>query len=242
VGPNVPVDVWDPVTQHTTLVAPDGNGALPLTLAPYESRFIVYDKGDARPMPSATPTPAGGAIERRVIGPWTVKAGETTWVEEGAALAGWQTREATRHYSGVATYETVLTLPGFDRDRQTVTLDFGEGTPVPEVPRRNGFRAWLDGAVRDAASIDVNGGRVVVPVWTPPYRADITAGLQAGENRIRIRVGNTAMNHMAGQSPTSYRLLNLRYGERFVPQDMDQVQVLPSGLIRPVQVIIESRR
>ncbi len=241
-GPNVPVDIWDPVTQHTGFVALDGNGGFPLTLAPYESRFVVYDKGNAVPMPSATAAPTGGVTERRVIGLWTVKAGETTWTEEGAALAGWQTREATRYFSGVATYETLLTLPGFDRDRQTVTLDFGEGTPVQEVPRRNGFRAWVDGAVREAASIDVNGGKVVVPVWAPPYRADITAGLQAGDNRIRIRVGNTAMTHMAGQSPPSYRLLNLRYGERFVPQDMDQVQVLPSGLTRPVHAIIETRR
>ena len=45
------------------------------------------------------------------------------------------------------------------------------------------------------------------------------------------------MNHMAGQSPPNYRLLNLRYGERFVPQDMDQVQVLPSGLTAPVRLV-----
>ena len=242
VGPNVPVDVWDPVTQHTGFVALDGNGAFPLTLAPYESRFVVYDRDHAGPVPSATGATAGGVTERRVIGPWTVKAGETTWTEEGTALAGWQTREATRHFSGVATYETVLALPGFDRDRQAVTLDFGEGTPVQEVRRRNGFRAWFDGAVRDAARVEVNGGKVVVAVWAPPYRADITAGLMAGENRVRISVGNTAMNHMAGESPPSYRLLNLRYGERFVPQDMDQVQVLPSGLTTPVQVVIETRR
>ena len=46
------------------------------------------------------------------------------------------------------------------------------------------------------------------------------------------------MNHMAGQSPPNYRLLNLRYGERFVPQDMDQVQVLPSGLTAPVRLVL----
>ena len=75
-------------------------------------------------------------------------------------------------------------------------------------------------------------------IWTPPYRMDITAGLGPGENRIRIRVGNTAMNHMAGEGPPDYRLLNLRYGERFVPQDMDQVHVLPSGLTAPVRLVI----
>ncbi len=48
------------------------------------------------------------------------------------------------------------------------------------------------------------------------------------------------MNHMAGQSLPNYRLLNLRYGERFVPQDMDQVQVLPSGLTAPVRLVIRN--
>ena len=86
--------------------------------------------------------------------------------------------------------------------------------------------------------MDVNGGRVVDALWAPPYRMDITVGVQAGENRIRIRVGNTAMNHMAGESLPNYRLLNLRYGERFVPQDMDQVQVLPSGLTAPVRLVL----
>ena len=103
---------------------------------------------------------------------------------------------------------------------------------------RNGYRAWLDGPIREAASVDVNGGRVVSAIWAPPYRMDIKVGVHAGDNRIRIRVGNTAMNHMAGQSPPNYRLLNLRYGERFVPQDMDQVQVLPSGLTAPVRLIL----
>ena len=102
---------------------------------------------------------------------------------------------------------------------------------------RNGYRAWLDGPIREAAWVDVNGGRVVGAIWAPPYRMDITVGVRAGDNRIRIRVGNTAMNHMAGQSPPNYRLLNLRYGERFVPQDMDQVKVLPSGLTAPVRLV-----
>ena len=36
---------------------------------------------------------------------------------------------------------------------------------------------------------------------------------------------------MAGHALPDYRLLNLRYGERFQPQDMDSVQPVPSGLI-----------
>jgi len=44
-------------------------------------------------------------------------------------------------------------------------------------------------------------------------------------------VGNTAINQLAGQSLPDYRLLNDRYGQRFVPQGMDHLQSLPSGIV-----------
>ena len=240
--PGAAVDIWNPSNDQTGMLATDASGSFTMTLAPYESRFVVRTGRAAEASWVTTAdSPGGDSPERRVLGPWTVTAGATTWTEDGASPPGWQAREATRHFSGVATYETVVNLPTFDRERQSAVLDFGEGTPVAEVPRRNGYRAWLDAPVREAAWVDVNGGKVVVPVWAPPYRADITVGLQAGDNRIRIRVGNTAMNHMAGQSPPNYRLLNLRYGERFVPQDMDQVQVLPSGITQPARLVVTQR-
>jgi len=42
---------------------------------------------------------------------------------------------------------------------------------------------------------------------------------------------------MAGHALPDYKLLNLRYGERFQPQDMDKVQPIPSGLIGRVTLI-----
>ena len=181
-----------------------------------------------------------GSKQARVLGPWQVTAGTETWTAPGATLSGWEQRDATRHFSGVATYETTVTLSAADIQSKGIWLDFGEGVRVQEYPMRNGYRTWLDGPIREAAYVEVNGGRVVADIWAPPYRMDITVGVQAGQNRIRIRVGNTAMNHMAGQSLPNYRLLNLRYGERFVPQDMDQVQVLPSGLTAPVRLVIRN--
>jgi hypothetical protein len=74
-------------------------------------------------------------------------------------------------------------------------------------------------------------------VWCPPYALDVTKFLRPGANKIKIEVGNTAINYMAGHSLPDYRLLNLRYGERFQPQDMDKIQALPSGLLGPVRLI-----
>lgn len=45
------------------------------------------------------------------------------------------------------------------------------------------------------------------------------------------------MNYMAGRKLPDYKLLNLRYGERFQPQEMEKIAVLPSGLIGNVRLI-----
>jgi hypothetical protein len=78
-------------------------------------------------------------------------------------------------------------------------------------------------------------------VWCPPYELDISAALQPGSNRIEIRVGNLAINSLAGRAPADYRLLNLRYGERFVPQDMENLQPLPAGVLGPIVLQAEDR-
>ena len=102
------------------------------------------------------------------------------------------------------------------------------------------MRALLEGPVREAAVVTVNGRRAGA-VWCPPYSVDVTELLKSGENTLRIQVGNTAINHMAGRALPDYRLLNLRYGERFQPQDMDKVQPVPSGLLGPIRLISKAR-
>ena len=92
------------------------------------------------------------------------------------------------------------------------------------------LRAYLEGPVREAAEVYVNGQRAGV-VWHPPYTIDVTSLLKAGTNELRIVVGNTAINSLASRALPDYRLLNDRYGERFIPQGMDNLQPLPSGLL-----------
>jgi len=103
------------------------------------------------------------------------------------------------------------------------------------------MQAWLDGPVREAAVIYINDKRAG-SIWCPPYRLDVTNFLRQGSNELRIDVGNTAMNYMAGHSLPDYRLLNLRYGERFQPQDMDKIEALPSGLLGPIRLTVGVRK
>jgi hypothetical protein len=102
------------------------------------------------------------------------------------------------------------------------------------------MRAYLEGPVREAAQVFVNGQSAGY-VWHPPYRLDLTRWLRPGANQLRIVVGNTAINALAGRSLPDNRLLNDRYGLRFVPQDMDHLQPLPSGIVGHV-VLEEQHR
>ena len=98
------------------------------------------------------------------------------------------------------------------------------------------MRALLEGPIREAAVVMVNGQRVG-SVWHPPYALDVTKQLRVGENIIEIQVANTAINLLAGRVPADYRLLNLRYGERFTMQDMNNLEPIPSGLLGIPQLL-----
>jgi len=152
-------------------------------------------------------------------------------------LHSWTEDEATRYFSGVATYEkTVVATESLLRPDTTLTLDFGEGRAIPNPDPRARMRAWIDSPVREAAVVYVNGRRAG-SVWAPPYKLDVTGLLKAGENQVRIDVANLAVNYMAGHALPDYKLLNLRYGMRFEAQDMDKIQVTPSGLLGGVRLI-----
>jgi hypothetical protein len=100
------------------------------------------------------------------------------------------------------------------------------------------MRAWLDPPIREAAVVYVNQERAG-SIWSPPYSIEVTKYLKRGENHIRILVGNTAINYLSGRKLPDYKLLNLRYGERFQPQDMQNLQPLPAGLIRGVRLVAQ---
>jgi hypothetical protein len=152
-------------------------------------------------------------------------------------LHSWADDEATRYFSGTANYERSVDIPAsFLNSGKQVEIDFGDGVALPVQPLRSGMQTWFDPPIREAAVIYVNGQRAG-SLWAPPYRLDITPLVKTGRNDIRIVVGNTALNYMAGRKLPDYKLLNLRYGERFQAQDMDKIQVLPSGITGSVKLV-----
>jgi hypothetical protein len=202
-----------------------------LTLQPYESRFLVFTDREL-------PRSAAGEGPCEVIdisSGWTVRFGdgEPRTLDR---LRSWLDDPETRYFSGTASYERSVLVPetllGHGR---TVVLDLGEPTAVTPSEGR-GVAASLDAPVREAAVVFVNGRRVG-SVWCPPYALDIAAALHSGRNALRVVVGNLAINRMAREPPPSYRLLNLRYGVRFEPQDMNGLVPIASGLLGPIRLI-----
>ena len=158
-------------------------------------------------------------------------------------LRSWSNDPALKYYSGEASYLKTFDLSAQDLDSGTsAVLDFGEGTPLEEpnpLPRFS-MKAYFEGPIREAAEVYINGKRAGF-VWHPPYTIDVTRFLTVGTNRLRITVANTAINSLAGHAPPSYRLLNERYGERFTPQDMTNLQPLPSGILEGLKLTLESQ-
>ena len=224
---------WDPMTGEVRAAKVVERGpkyvSVALDLEPYGSRLLVFSRR-THPPAVAPVNQAPLSVDQSTAWQITFENGATSRM---GSLRSWTDDEETRYYSGLATYEKHFELPGgFSRKGLSMRLELGEGRPVaaPANPRANGMRALLEGPVREAAIVEVNGRRAG-SIWCPPYAVDVTNYLKSGENKVKILVANTAINYLAGHGLPDYRLLNLRYGERFQPQDMDKVQPVPSGLL-----------
>ncbi len=236
-------ELWDPFSGQTSRanvrLLTESQTVVGLDLEPYGSRVLVFSK---RTLPKTSPQTGQPAVPAPIdlnTG-WRVTFGDNAKPLVMDQLRSWTENEATKYFSGRATYEKEVNLPaGFLQTGITVKLDFGDAKPIPEQPLRSGMQTWLEAPVREAAVVYINDQRVG-SVWCPPYSIDVTNVLRPGANKIRIIVANLALNYMAGRRLPDYRLLNLRYGERFQAQDMDKVQPVTAGLLGPIRLVANS--
>jgi len=225
---------WDPFTGKITGA---GSGpTLHFDLAPYESRVVVFTDHPAPP-PQQQATAQFSPID--LSHDWKVTFNKTGASETMQTLRSWAGDEAEKYYSGTATYTRTVEIPEPVAHAGKVLLDFGLGSPVPrEQLHQAGTRTWYDPPLREVALVYVNG-KLAGDVWHPPYLLDVAPLLHAGANELKIVVANTAINELAGRAAPDYRLLDMRYGERFTPQDMDHLEPLPSGILGPLRLISE---
>ena len=233
---------WNPIDGSVVPAAarraPGAPGVtVALDLAPYASTVIVFPAGPARRTPPAGGRAAAAPAPLDISTGWRVTFGASGTPADWPTLRSWTEDEETRHFSGVASYEKTVDVPAAMLGRGlAVTLDLGAPTPVAPGGPRARMQAWIDAPVREAAVVFVNGRRAGA-VWCPPYAVDVTPLLRRGPNVIRVEVANLAINHMAGRALPDFKLLNLRYGTRFEPQDMDKVQPVPAGLFGPIRLV-----
>lgn len=226
---------WNPDSGKATFA---GNGnVLNISMAPYESRVVVFSHSLARTSQHAValePMPGKIHIDQS----WSVKFPTIKRRFEYSQLHTWTTDPATTFYSGLAIYQKTIHVSGaMLRSDNAIYLEFGKGVPLTPQPTHGpGTQAWLDSPIREAAQIFVNGKSAGI-LWHPPYRLEVTPMLHAGQNQLRIVVGNLAINEMARRAMPDYRLLNLRYGKRFQSQDLENLCPLPSGILGPVALV-----
>jgi hypothetical protein len=147
----------------------------------------------------------------------------------------WEDSEERQHFSGAATYRTILHLGELP---ELAVLHFGE--PVPASAgvaeemgiRGRSFRAEVRTPVGDVASVRING-RDAGLVWHAPYRLDVSDFLVAGDNSVEITVHNTLANALAADTgvPAAAELSLRVHGRRFRMQDLDlALEGVSSGL------------
>ena len=221
---------WSPDSARR-ITAVVQNGSLVVDLAPYESRLLIY----AKTLLKAEPAPTEPQTITDLSLGWKVTYGGTGQTAIMDRLHSWTDDASTLYYSGSAAYERGFQYQGATGKR--VYLNFGEGTPLDEPRGRSqGYQALLDPPVRESAMVFVNG-KSAGSVWHAPYEVEITSLLQPGMNQLKVFVANLTVNAMAGQKLPDYKLLNMRYAERFTPQDMDKIQPLPSGLLGRITLV-----
>jgi hypothetical protein len=216
--------------------ASDGRVTAPFTLAPYESAMVVFSASSSVAAKHSKAAPVSARLD--LSADWKVTFPELDKTLHMKRLRSWTEYKALWFFSGQATYERTVNVPAsFASGARRLVLSSGEGSPVKASRRgTRGLRAWLDGPVREAAVVSVNGQRAG-SVWRPPYELELTPWLRPGQNTLRIVAANLAINRMAGKSLPDDRLLNSLYRRRFRPQDLEGIKPLPSRLLGPLTLM-----
>lgn len=205
---------WDPVTGELRPLPehePVGGGtAVPLTLAPAQSAFIVFNK--KYPIIKVAANRHNFPEQRvfqSITGPWHLQLDslhlQLDTLKDWTALAD----KRARYFSGSGVYEIKIKVDSLPTSGP-VYLDLGK--------------------VSAMARVEVNG-TAVGTVWTAPWQVDVSDALKQGMNTLRITVVNTWVNALVGdqQLPKEQRKLYLSYN----PFNAD-THLEPAGLVGPV--------
>jgi hypothetical protein len=212
-------ELWDAVSgQQRYLPAYTESGSttsVAMQLAPFESAFVVFRKegkpgGSSKanyPLPESTielDKPWMVSFDPKSRGPLSLVKFDT--------LTDWSqhTDDSIKYYSGTALYRTTFKMGKIARNT-TYSIHLGKVSAIAKV--------FVNG-------LEMGGA------WTPPYRVNISKALKRGENRLEIKVVNTWVNRLVGDSllPAEQRKATALVG----PDPKKGLE--PSGLFGPVKI------
>jgi hypothetical protein len=193
---------------------------VPLDFDPCGSWFVIF-RSPALAHPPTAPSNSPRLVPVQDISrQWTVHF-DPKWggpaTAQFPALVSWPTRPepGIRFYSGTAVYEKSFALPA-----------------SPALPPGDALLLDL-GNLRELAEIKVNGKSCGI-VWCPPFRADISAAVKPGENKLEVEVVNFWPNRIIGDA-------SLPPAERFTRTNIRKLTAKtplePAGLFGPVQLL-----
>lgn len=189
---------------------------VPLVLDAYQSGFVVFKKETHEQKGNGNNFPDQKVV-LKIQGPWKVTFDSAMRGPSKPViftkLQDWSKRpeKNIKYYSGTAVYQTKFSIPEITKNT-SVYLNLGK--------------------VKVMAQVILNG-RKAGDAWTAPYQINITNAIKKGTNQLTIKVVNTWVNRLIGDS-------KLPPEERETHTDVnpytEKSPLEPSGLIGPVTV------
>ena len=261
-------ELWDPVSGEIIPIPIYHRNAsqiyLPLTLAPYESTFVVFKKGEDQSHFNLLKSTESGKDVPRIR--YTSKGFHI--LDEGNYQLVSQ-----RDTSSITNFTDVLPLEGAwevffpsgwgaperlvlgelrswtESENQGVEYFSGQALyekSFVHVPNTNAWseaRFLLDlGDISHVAEVWLNEQPLGI-TWSEPFQFDVTDYLQPGNNTLKIEVANTWSNRLVGDA-----VLNQNYTQTnikstvvsqgfFIRAPWKEVPLIKSGLLGPVRII-----
>ncbi len=215
-------ELWNPVTGEirklTNFEQENGRTIIPLKFDPCGSYFVVFRE----PVSEQNMQQNWASYQPvyQLKGSWEVRF-DTQWGGPASAtfneLSDWSqnSSEGIKYYSGKATYQKTFHMPAnWQKDSIAYFIDLGK--------------------VHEVAEVRLNGEDLGV-LWTKPFRVNISSALKAKDNQLEIDVVNLWPNRLIGDE---FLPEDKRYTKTNIRKFTTATQLLPSGLIGPVQIQI----
>jgi hypothetical protein len=201
-----------------------------VVLPPFGSNFVVFDKdfsshavisdGDVSNYYFSVPKQTDTLKVK-----WQVSFSENRGGPKSVemnTLQSWTKSEVDgiKYYSGSATYTTEFNIDKRSKkSARPIFLDLGDLSAIATV--------WVN-------------GKPLGTTWTPPFRYEISGAMKAGQNDLKIEVGNNWANRIIGdailnQQFASTNLKTSSWGKNGMP--WNKTPLTPSGLFGPVTIL-----